>query len=579
MLKFYSDKKVQAIKKYIKEMPKPILIIFGPSGSGKFTCVTEILKSIDYEYVYLSRFIKNDSFNKNANIIQQAMTLQLADICEKEAILLREAVEHEKPEQLRRIQSQYRNKRMRKPLILIINSQIQKDYHINRILGKEFVEKYCIIENFIPITNAKLSQLLRIKFSLKESSVQEIVQQANGDIGTATNLAYMNQIDQRLHQNIKCDGIKEGQSLFAILGKILYNKRIDQSGNIRLLSFDEMTNFPNAPYYFDPMHIISTLPIQQSTFRGFLHSNVIKFCPKLNDILEFNKTLCDIDVFEKCNLYNQRDLAHKAENDQLFSLILTLSYMEGNKHISEKQKQMTAIQGPLGYDLYRNQQIFKNNIGRMRPEDAQQIYQIQKRKLPPVPKMGQIYLQSDFTYFQEDDNQDQLKKEQKPEKIKKISSQVKMNGTSLDVCLINDQYNQHLNLLATRGFSLMEKGSYYLKAGEFFSNKTGVIGDILSRMICICTVLQFDVLKKKQFFNLNNYSQYRYSLSNGSVLNLSPNDFKQLVIDLSFSQLVNYYSDSACILGSNQSNESSEDGLDANTLNYIFSFFLFYYNL
>ena len=51
-------------------MPKPILIIFGPSGSGKFTCVTEILKSIDYEYVYLSRFIKNDSFNKKANIIQ-----------------------------------------------------------------------------------------------------------------------------------------------------------------------------------------------------------------------------------------------------------------------------------------------------------------------------------------------------------------------------------------------------------------------------------------------------------------------------------------------------------------------------
>lgn len=46
-------------------------------------------------------------------------------------------------------------------------------------------------------------------------------------------------------------------------------------------------------------------------------------------------------------------------------------------------------------------------------------------------------------------------------------------------------YNQHLNLLATRGFSFMEKGSYYmfLKAGEFFSNKIGVIGDILSRMI------------------------------------------------------------------------------------------------
>ena len=38
----------------------------------------------------------------------------------------------------------------------------------------------------------------------------------------------------------------------------------------------------------------------------FLHSNVIKFCPKLEDILEFNKTLCDIDVFEKGNLYNQR---------------------------------------------------------------------------------------------------------------------------------------------------------------------------------------------------------------------------------------------------------------------------------
>ena len=58
-------------------------------------------------------------------------------------------------------------------------------------------------------------------------------------------------------------------------------------------------------------------------------------------------------------------------------------------------------------------------------------------------------------------------------------------------------YNQHLNLLATRGFSLMEKGSYYLKVGEIFSNKTGVIGDILSRMICICTVLLIILWKKK----------------------------------------------------------------------------------
>ena len=38
-------------------MPKPIMIIIGPSGSGKFTCVKEILKSMDYEYIYISRYL------------------------------------------------------------------------------------------------------------------------------------------------------------------------------------------------------------------------------------------------------------------------------------------------------------------------------------------------------------------------------------------------------------------------------------------------------------------------------------------------------------------------------------------
>lgn len=75
--------------------------------------------------------------------------------------MLRDLEDPNERHQLNRLLSKYHGAVVRRPLILVLNSSVVRDFKIKKVFGAEFLNQFCQVEQFIGPTKHKMEQFLK----------------------------------------------------------------------------------------------------------------------------------------------------------------------------------------------------------------------------------------------------------------------------------------------------------------------------------------------------------------------------------------------------------------------------------
>ncbi|CAD8054566.1 unnamed protein product [Paramecium sonneborni] len=361
----HNDKKIKEIKDSLCNFQiKPITIIKGTSGIGKLHLVKKILSEFKYQILEVDSSFRDIWILNNIHPLLYSMQDQLAKIDNQRVIILKEISGINNQNQLRQLQQQYTYTKCNKPLLIIVNTTVLKDYELTKILSKEFIKIYCNVILLISPTNIKIEKYLHGCFPRINSNVlHQIAELSNGDLRNAYNQAFIFSINYREESQFKDSQL----TFFNTVGRVLYNKRLDQFNTPKQLTYEEMISKPEPKYYFNPFQLLETIQVTQQTYRGFLFINSLKFLHDLTEMKQFYDIQSEADIIEKGLFRYDRYQGDIFNNQYLVSMFVTLGYMQINKHVKPHKSMMLTLNGPQDYQFRQERLLKLNEMKQLKP--------------------------------------------------------------------------------------------------------------------------------------------------------------------------------------------------------------------
>ncbi|CAD8076838.1 unnamed protein product [Paramecium sonneborni] len=361
----HNEKKIKEIKESLRNFQiKPITIIKGTSGIGKLHLTKRILSEFKYQILEVDSAFRDIWMLNEVHPLLYSMQDQLAKIDDQRVIILKEISGIFNQNSLRQLQQQYTYTKCNKPLVIIVNTTVLKDYELTKILSQEFIKIYCNVILLISPTNVKIEKYLHGCFpKLSQNVLHQIAELSNGDLRNAYNQAFIFSINCRDENQFKDSQLK----FFNTVGRVLYNKRLDQFNTPKQLTYEEMISKPEPKYYFNPFQLLETIQVTQQTYRGFLFINSLKFLHDLKEMKQFYEIQSDADIIEKGLCRYDRYQGDIFNNQYLVSLMVTLGYMQTNKHVKPAKSMMLALNGPLDYQFRQERLQKQNEIKQLKP--------------------------------------------------------------------------------------------------------------------------------------------------------------------------------------------------------------------
>ncbi|CAK60430.1 unnamed protein product (macronuclear) [Paramecium tetraurelia] len=361
----HNDKKIKEIKDGLRNFQiKPITIIKGTSGIGKLHLAKSILAEFKYKILEVDSAFRDIWMLNEVHPLMYSMQDQLSKIDDQRVIILKEISGISNLNSLRQLQQQYTYTKCNKPLVIIVNTTVLKDYELTKILSQEFIKIYCNIVLLKSPTNNKIEKYLHTCFPRVNSNVlHQIAELSNGDIRNAYNQAFIYSINYRDENQSKDSQL----TFFNTVGRVLYNKRLDYYNTPKQLTYEEMISKPEPKYYFDPFQLLETIQVTQQTYRGFLFINSLKFLHDLNEMKQFYEIQSEADVIEKGLCRFDRYQGDIFNNQYLVSMFVTLGYMQTNKHVKPAKSMMLTLNGPQDYQFRQERLLKQNEMKQLKP--------------------------------------------------------------------------------------------------------------------------------------------------------------------------------------------------------------------